>query len=83
MYDFPFYCISFPGRSVTKAHIQLIELADAMAKGRLVADGKILMESGHANITKVSRRVERSCAYLLSLPSYHGGSRDGSAYSVL
>lgn len=43
-----------PTIAVTKAHIQLIELTDAISKGRLVADEKILRSTGHASISKAA-----------------------------
>jgi GTP cyclohydrolase II len=43
-----------PTIAVTKAHIELAEVQIAMEKGRLVPDGKILLESGQVNITKAA-----------------------------
>lgn len=43
-----------PTIAVTKAHIMLPELQEAIAKGRLVADGKILTKDGVLAATKVA-----------------------------
>jgi GTP cyclohydrolase II len=43
-----------PTIAITKAHIQLPEMREAMAAGRLKADGKVLMESGEASVTKAA-----------------------------
>lgn len=42
-----------PTIAVTKAHIDLPEVREAVRVGRLVPDGKILNKSGQSNITKV------------------------------
>lgn len=39
---------------MSKAHIELTEIHEAMKAGRLKADGKVLMADGQANVTKVS-----------------------------
>lgn len=43
-----------PSISVTQAHLQIPELEDAIAKGRLKKDGKIIRESGDICVTKVA-----------------------------
>ena len=43
-----------PTIAVTKAHINFPELKDAMASGRLKADGDVLAENGQARVTKVA-----------------------------
>jgi GTP cyclohydrolase II len=43
-----------PTIAVTKAHIHMPELRDALAKQRLRADGAILLESGAARVTKIA-----------------------------
>ena len=43
-----------PTIAITKAHINMPELKDAMRAGRLKADGKILMESGDVRVTKAA-----------------------------
>jgi len=43
-----------PTIAVTKAHIDLPECREALAKGRLVADGKILMETGQSVVAKAA-----------------------------
>ncbi len=57
-------------RAVTKAHIELVELREAIKEGRLVADGKVLQQTGHAHISKVCVRVSVSSLWLsfLSVP---------------
>ncbi|MBB3600868.1 GTP cyclohydrolase II [Mycolicibacterium sp. BK556] len=43
-----------PTIAVTKAHVILPEIADAIEKGRLVPDGKVLLPSGAALVTKAA-----------------------------
>ncbi|MDL9938818.1 GTP cyclohydrolase II [Gordonia sp. ABSL1-1] len=43
-----------PTIAITKAHVILPEIADAIAKGRLVPDGEILLDSGAALVTKAA-----------------------------
>ncbi|MBO0679938.1 GTP cyclohydrolase II [Mycolicibacterium sp. S2-37] len=43
-----------PTIAVTKAHVVLPEIADAIAKGRLVPDGRILLANGAALVTKAA-----------------------------
>ena len=43
-----------PTIAVTKAHIELPEVHDAIAAGRLVPDGKLLLASGAAVVTKAA-----------------------------
>jgi GTP cyclohydrolase II len=43
-----------PTIAVTKAHINMPELRDAMEAGRLKADGKILVKNGNVRVTKVA-----------------------------
>ncbi|HEY9726319.1 MAG TPA: GTP cyclohydrolase II [Chroococcales cyanobacterium] len=43
-----------PTIAVTKAHINMLELQDAVAKGRLSVDGKILKTSGSLVVTKIA-----------------------------
>ena len=43
-----------PTIAVTKAHVILPEVIDALAKGRLHADGKVLAANGAAQVTKVA-----------------------------
>ncbi|MDX2101543.1 MAG: GTP cyclohydrolase II [Alphaproteobacteria bacterium] len=43
-----------PTIAVTRAHIQMPELADAIRAGRLVPDGAVLRESGHVRTTKIA-----------------------------
>jgi GTP cyclohydrolase II len=43
-----------PSIAITKAHINLPELQDAIAKGRLRVDGKILKEGGELVVTKAA-----------------------------
>lgn len=47
-------CDIRPTIAVTKAHVILPEIADAIAKGRLVPDGDILLPSGAALVTKAA-----------------------------
>ena len=43
-----------PTIAVTKAHVMLPEVAEAVAKGRLVPDGKVLLDGGAALVTKAA-----------------------------
>ncbi|HTZ76926.1 MAG TPA: GTP cyclohydrolase II [Stellaceae bacterium] len=43
-----------PTIAITKAHIQMPELQQAIAAGRLKPDGKILLENGSARVTKAA-----------------------------
>ncbi len=43
-----------PTIAITKAHVKLMEIEDAIEKGRLVPDGKILKETGEAVVTKAA-----------------------------
>ncbi|MDS1114995.1 GTP cyclohydrolase II [Gordonia westfalica] len=43
-----------PTIAVTKAHVILPEIAEAIEKGRLVPDGKVLLPSGAALVTKAA-----------------------------
>uniref|UniRef100_A0A7S0QT65 GTP cyclohydrolase II n=2 Tax=Cryptomonas curvata TaxID=233186 RepID=A0A7S0QT65_9CRYP len=43
-----------PTIAITKAHIQMLELVEAMDKGRLVADGKLLHSDGSCVVTKAA-----------------------------
>jgi GTP cyclohydrolase II len=43
-----------PTIAVTKAHIDVPEVRDAIAAGRLVADGKVLLQNGSAVVTKAA-----------------------------
>jgi GTP cyclohydrolase II len=43
-----------PSIAVTQAHLQIPEVAEAIAKGRLKKDGKIVLESGDIKVTKVA-----------------------------
>jgi GTP cyclohydrolase II len=43
-----------PTIAVTQAHLQIPEIHDAIAKGRLKPDGKIIKENGDIKITKVA-----------------------------
>ncbi|WP_051378936.1 GTP cyclohydrolase II [Derxia gummosa] len=43
-----------PTIAVTKAHIELPEIRDAIAAGRLKPDGKILLDNGSACVTKAA-----------------------------
>lgn len=43
-----------PTIAVTKAHVILPEVADAIAKGRLVPDGSVLLANGAALVTKAA-----------------------------
>jgi len=39
---------------VTKAHISIPELTDALKEGKMVADGKIMLPTGHVFVTKAA-----------------------------
>ncbi|WP_158307358.1 GTP cyclohydrolase II [Hoyosella subflava] len=43
-----------PTIAVTKAHVSVPEIAEAVARGRLVPDGRFLLASGAAVVTKVA-----------------------------
>lgn len=43
-----------PTIAVTKAHISIPELTDYLKEGKLVADGKILLPTGHIFVTKAA-----------------------------
>ncbi|BBY18799.1 GTP cyclohydrolase II [Mycolicibacterium litorale] len=43
-----------PTIAITKAHVILPEITDAIGKGRLVPDGRILLDSGAALVTKAA-----------------------------
>lgn len=43
-----------PTISVTQAHLQIPEINEAIAKGRLPVDGKIVKENGDVKVTKVA-----------------------------
>ena len=43
-----------PTIAITKAHIQMLELVEAIDKGRLVADGKLLTADGSVLVTKAA-----------------------------
>ena len=43
-----------PTIAVTKARVNMPEIKDAMAKGRLKADGKLLTENGDVRVTKAA-----------------------------
>ena len=43
-----------PSIAVTRAHVILPEIADAIARGRLTPDGRFLLDSGAALVTKVA-----------------------------
>jgi GTP cyclohydrolase II len=43
-----------PSIAITKAHLQMPEVRDAMAKGRLAADGEVLKPDGDVLVTKVA-----------------------------
>lgn len=43
-----------PTIAVTKAHVILPEIADAIAKGRLLPDGRVLLATGAALVTKAA-----------------------------
>lgn len=60
-----------PTIAITKAHIDVPEIQDAIRKGRLVPDGKILLENGSVNVTKAA--VE-PCWYLPTVAERFGVS---------
>ncbi len=43
-----------PSIAVTQAHLQIPEVAEAIAKGRLKKDGKIVLDTGDIKVTKVA-----------------------------
>lgn len=43
-----------PTIAITQAHLLMPEIEQAIAKGRLPVDGKIVLESGHVKVTKVA-----------------------------
>ena len=43
-----------PSIAITQAQLQLMELKDAIQKGRLVPDNKILFENGDVKVTKIA-----------------------------
>ena len=43
-----------PSIAITQAQLQLMELKDAIQKGRLVPDNKILLENGDVKVTKIA-----------------------------
>jgi GTP cyclohydrolase II len=43
-----------PTIAVTRAHIQMPEIMEELRAGRLVADGHVLQETGHARATKIA-----------------------------
>ncbi|MCO4753742.1 MAG: GTP cyclohydrolase II [Bacteriovoracaceae bacterium] len=43
-----------PTIAVTQARLQIPELAQAISAGRLVPDGKVILENGDVNVTKVA-----------------------------
>ncbi|MCW4354020.1 GTP cyclohydrolase II [Hoyosella sp. YIM 151337] len=43
-----------PTIAVTKAHVSLPEISDAIIRGRLIPDGRLLLASGAAVVTKVA-----------------------------
>lgn len=43
-----------PSIAVTQAHLQIPEIAEAITKGRLKKDGKIVLESGDIRVTKIA-----------------------------
>eukprot|EP00929_Paragymnodinium_shiwhaense_P119264 TRINITY_DN91149_c0_g1_i1.p1 TRINITY_DN91149_c0_g1~~TRINITY_DN91149_c0_g1_i1.p1 ORF type:complete len:979 (+),score=240.35 TRINITY_DN91149_c0_g1_i1:101-3037(+) len=62
-----------PTIAVTKAHIELPECREALRVGRLVADGKVLMEDGQSFVTKAA--IE-PVWYLPGIASRFGVSED-------
>ncbi|KAH9249655.1 hypothetical protein BASA81_012624 [Batrachochytrium salamandrivorans] len=60
-----------PTIAITKAHIDVPEIQDAIRKGRLVPDGKILLENGSVNVTKAA--IE-PCWYLPTVAERFGVS---------
>ena len=53
-----------PTIAVTRAHIDLPELKEAIKLGRLTPDGKILTENGQANVTKAAVEPVYTCPKL-------------------
>ena len=43
-----------PTIAITQARMNLLEIRDAIAEGRLKPDGKILLENGDVNVTKIA-----------------------------
>jgi GTP cyclohydrolase II len=43
-----------PSIAVTQARLQIPEIYDAIKKGRLVPDGKVILQNGDINVTKVA-----------------------------
>lgn len=43
-----------PTIAITQARLQLLELREAMAQGRLEPDGRVLLENGDVNVTKIA-----------------------------
>ncbi len=43
-----------PTIAITRAHIQMPEIADAIRAGRLTPDGEVLRDSGHIRATKIA-----------------------------
>lgn len=43
-----------PSIAVTQAHLQIPEIAEAISKGRLKRDGKVVLESGDIKVTKIA-----------------------------
>lgn len=43
-----------PTIAVTKARLELIEMQDALRQGRLKPDGKVLLDTGEVNVTKMA-----------------------------
>ena len=43
-----------PSIAITQAQLQLMELKDAIQKGRLIPDNKILLENGDVKVTKIA-----------------------------
>ena len=43
-----------PTIAVTKARLELIEMQDAIRQGRLKPDGKVLLDTGEVNVTKMA-----------------------------
>ena len=43
-----------PTIAITQARLQLMEIREAMAQGRLQPDGQVLLENGDVNVTKIA-----------------------------
>ncbi len=43
-----------PTIAITQARLQLLELREAIAQGRLEPDGRVLLENGDVNVTKIA-----------------------------